>query len=357
MSFNSQYVKVGGVWKPITSLQVQVGGVWKPATSGQVQVGGVWKSLSPGASYNKFLITPTSTGTADLVYDLSIANTPAGFWTHVSDAGDINVYLQDGTTRVACHVVGFNKTNKTGLVFFACGAGTAFYIVYGTGITTPAAGAQYGQNATYESAIVACWGGESLNDVTVFQNNNQSGTPPSIVAGKIGKALSYDGSTQYFEAADAASLRITGDISLMTWVNTTYYVGRILCAKTQNNNIPAPYDFEAGRLVMGNGTVFAQHTATTTPTASIWQHIIHGRAGTTAYHYLQGAANGSGALSTTVTDQGYPLRMGIRQDNEKLAGQMCQTRLYSRMLSSTEAAVHFANQNNQTQFWTVGAQE
>ena len=340
---------------------------------------GIMAGQTVAATSNKFLITPVSTGTADLVYDLSISKTPSTFWDHVSAGGDINVYLQDGTTRVACHVVGFSKTNKTGLVFLACGAGTSFYLVYGSGITTPAAIAQYGQYAVYESAMIGCWHGNDLNDSTGNQNNGTSTNSPSIVAAKLGSGFSFDSSNnQYLDVGNGSSLRYTGNnMTIMAWINMTGTSGKnggwIVIAKDAANTYPAmpnpnPYVFYVQTnakgvvLYRGNGSSNDYHGSNATPSTGAYHHVCAVQNGTSSeQNYMDGSVyGGAGSINTPIADGNAHAYIGssVSDGSSYCAyGVINELRIYSRVFTATEYAYQYANQNNPSTFWTVGAQE
>ena len=336
-------------------------------------------SATPASTSHKFLITPASTGTADLCLDLSTPAVPSTFWDHVSDGGDINVYDgTNGTTRLACHVVGFNKTNKTGLVFFAYSTSTSFYVVYGTGIATPAAGAQYGQYAAYETALIGCWHGADLTDATSNQNNGASTNPPSIVAAKLGKGFSFDSSNnQYLDVGNGSSLRYTAnDMTIMAWINMTGTSGKaggwIIINKCKASTYPAmpnpaPFVFyvQAGAkgvvLYRGNGSSSDYHGSNITPSTGAYHHVCCIQTGTTTeQNYMDGSAYGSaGNINTSIADQGTDCFIGssVSDGSSYCAyGIINELRVYTRAFSATEYAKQFANQNNQATFWTIGSE-
>jgi hypothetical protein len=47
----AKYVKVGGVWKPVTTEYVKIGGTWKPVLANYVKIGGSWKAIPVGEKF------------------------------------------------------------------------------------------------------------------------------------------------------------------------------------------------------------------------------------------------------------------------------------------------------------------
>ena len=83
-------IKVGGVWKTLTSISIKVGGVWKTVTSGKIRVGGVWKEFfasggggggggggSLTVSVTSSLLTQNGSGMAEAGYVSHASSTTA----------------------------------------------------------------------------------------------------------------------------------------------------------------------------------------------------------------------------------------------------------------------------------------
>jgi hypothetical protein len=321
----------------------------------------------------RFLITPLATiVTADTWFPLSDARVPAAFWDYVrSDGGDIRVTLQDGRTQVAREIVGFNSTTKVGSLFLKVNSGTAFYIYFGNRqFAEPLASSTYGKNSTWESALSLVMHGSDMADSTVNANNGTSSSPPSTVAGKMLSAMSFNGSTSKVNIGNGATLRLTGDMTVSCWAKFTDYTAnqRMIIGKLGATYYPGPYDFAAQAtsgipiLLRGNGTIggYASRAATAAATAGVASHLATTMSGTTVAHYLDGAANGGGSLSTTVADDGRDCYVGFRPFDgvEIMKGTIEELRLYSRALAADEIAQHKANQDAPATFWNaVGSME
>jgi hypothetical protein len=311
-------------------------------------------------AFPKFQITPASTGTADLMYDLSNASTPAGFWTHVSAGGDINVYAQDRTTRLACHVFLFDRTAHTGIVVFAATGATSFYIAYGTGIATPASNAAYGQFAAYESAMSACFHFVDGSDATSHGNNFTPQTGMTFVAGQIGKAIQCSGNTNSGPMSTVGFPVGNGARTMMTWFRSTLTgANREMFAW----GTPASLQLDALARVASNNVSHSHYSADDDDIAVITintlYHVIATKDAANAYNgYISGvnvhSRAGGPTLKTASGTTGY--MGGLTATANLWVGTLCETRIYNREFNATEAAVHFANQNNQATFWTVGGE-
>ncbi len=313
----------------------------------------------------RFLITPPALSVADVYFPLALA--PAAFWNFVrSDGGDIRVLKNDGVTPVPFQIVGFNSTTKVGSLFVKVASATAFYVYFGNRQTAGlAASDTYGSKNVWESALSLVMHGSDTTDSTVNANAASTTTPPSIVSGKLLSAMSFNGSTNKVNLGNGASLQLTGDMTVMCWAKFTDYTAhqRMILGKLGATYYPGPYDFAASAtsgipvLLRGNGTVshYATQAATAGVTAGVTSHIAATMASTTVTHYLGGAPNGGGSLSTTVADAGGDCYVGFRiyDGVEIMQGTIEELRLYSRALSGAEVAQHYANQNGPATFWTI----
>src|SRR4029077_4599521 len=88
------------------------------------------------------------------------------------------------------------------------------------------------------------------------------------------------------------------------------------------------------RFYRGNGVVNANVVATVIPSAGV-QHVMSvAMQGTSVTHFLDGAANGTGTLSTTIADAGTPLRVGSRNDTlQFMKGDIAEALIFRSALS------------------------
>ena len=114
-----------------------------------------------------------------------------------------------------------------------------------------------------------------------------------------------------------------------------------------NDLIAAPYEFYlldgVPTLLRGNGTLSANFAATPQMVSiNTWTNLSVTMISTTVNHYLNGILNGSGTLSTTITDINSPLYIGARGNNSYYCtGKISQIRIYNRALSQSEIQQNF----------------
>lgn len=188
--------------------------------------------------------------------------------------------------------------------------------------------------------------GRRANDISGNGNHGTHILDPSWTGtgGKLtGSALTLNGSTQYISVPTSASLGIVGDMSMVCWLKIASYNWHMLFTKT-NGGTPGPYSAYVNQVRgtiefhRGNGTLDAYVESTNPGPVNLWQFVAVTMAGTMVQHYLNGAANGSGTISTTIADYGNAMRLGSRADGFWLGGQMANWRLYNRALSASEVA-------------------
>jgi len=309
-------------------------------------------SLAASSTYH-FVITPASTGTADLYYDLSLA--PAGFWSHVrSNGGDIRVTAQDGTTQLAREVSGFDYAGHKGSLFIGMGAATSCYIYYGNpSATEPAANSTYGKYAVWESAAKLVSHGADLNDATSNQNNGSSPYPPSIVDGKIGKALSFDGASTYLTCPINGNIGVPITVSVWVYLNATSS-SELEVLGFSGDQIGITYGVNSKFLLWSLNTYIQPASK---PNTLTWYLLTATIVNGTKTLYVNGAnpvstsAGNEQGMTALILGRQYPAATRFFNGLED------EARIYSRALSPTEIATMYANQNNPATFWTTGAEQ
>jgi len=192
--------------------------------------------------------------------------------------------------------------------------------------------------------------GRRANDISGNGNHGTQLLDPAWTGtgGKLtGSALTLNGSTQYVSVPTSASLAIVGDMTMVCWLKISAYNWHMLFVKSNAGNA-GPYMAYVNQVRgtiefhRGNGTLDAYVESTNPGALNIWYCIAVTMTGTAVQHYLNGATNGSGTLSTTIGDSGTVLRLGNRSDGFWLGGQMANWRLYNRALSAAEVAQLYA---------------
>jgi hypothetical protein len=218
---------------------------------------------------------------------------------------------------------------------------------------------QSSQEGTLSNGLVGYWpfDGNDISGTTAYDRSGQgnNGTltnGPTKAMGKVGQALSFDGSDDYIDVPDSAALSLTGDMTISAWVNPSNLANiHGIIGKTYSN-VPGPYDYyidtDTGggcggtgpnkrAFYRGNGGIYAYVCSKSAIVANKWQHVAVTMSGTTVTHYLDGVPDGAGTLSTTIADSNTALRIGSRNDDyTKMFGALDEPRIYNRALSAGE---------------------
>jgi hypothetical protein len=143
------------------------------------------------------------------------------------------------------------------------------------------------------------------------------------VVGKVGNGMDFElDNTQYFYAIDHADWDLASGYSLSLWLKMestpTYQYLQNQWGNVGAGNAAWTYRLESGRPSIGNYNITSGSNfvyATNALTTNVWYHIaavyLGGTTGTNAYHYTDGAANGSGTMATIPQTSGYTMSFGI----------------------------------------------
>jgi hypothetical protein len=174
------------------------------------------------------------------------------------------------------------------------------------------------------------------------------------VAGKIGGALSFNGSS-YISVPSCAALNITGDITIDAWVNfarggndSDMSQQSIVTKCFGNGAYNNPYDFRTSanvapvlELIRANGSTHEQsYSGDTYVPLNSWHNVAVVEQGTAAYFYIDGILTGTvwgvPPLTSPPTGNNYAMLIGARYDGLYFDGLMDDVRIYNRALTSTE---------------------
>lgn len=163
-----------------------------------------------------------------------------------------------------------------------------------------------------------------------------------------GSNLAFDGVDGELVFTHNSTLAITGDMTLVAWVNYAAWDWHMLFTKTSSSTAgPFMAYVNASRGTIefhrGNGTLDAYVESTTPGPLSTWHCVAVTMSGTAVTHYLNGASNGTGTLSTTIGDGGNDMRFGNRPDGFWLTGEAANIRLFSRALAASEIAALYSD--------------
>lgn len=186
--------------------------------------------------------------------------------------------------------------------------------------------------------------GDVVNDIS------GNGFDGAIVGGSTWAdgGVVFDGSGNEITVAHDAALAITGDMTIVAWLKYSSYDWHMLLTKT-NGGTAGPYmayvNAARGTIEFwrGNGSGGDYIESTDPGPTGAWYCAAVTMSGTTVTHYLDGASNGSGTLSTTIGDSGTGLKFGKRADGFYLNGSAKNMRLFDRALSGAEIATLYSD--------------
>jgi hypothetical protein len=202
------------------------------------------------------------------------------------------------------------------------------------------------------------WTTDVAQDTSGSGNNGQMiamSTTTSPVAGEIGQALQFDGTSQWIAISDAASLRPAA-ITVSAWIKVSSSVAQraVIAEKwydgsvrgygieITNQNCPFQIAFRYSDVNSGNG----EHTACSgvTPAVGTWYFVTatYDAALGLATIYVNGVADGTNqdTASNSLEQPTSPLGIGAANDggtwNYLFPGTIDDVRIYNRALSGAE---------------------
>ncbi|HEY4415516.1 MAG TPA: LamG-like jellyroll fold domain-containing protein [Verrucomicrobiae bacterium] len=204
-----------------------------------------------------------------------------------------------------------------------------------------------------DAGVVADASGVSQwNDLSGNGNNflQSFGPPfePQIIANAINglPAIRFNAADETFMSANSSpTLAITGDMTILAVANFATLTGNtngMIVSKT-SANLPAPYDYYVRpgqvQFYRGNGTVNGLVNSTAVPSVGVPHLLDVTMRGNTVTHRLDGRANGSGNLATTIGDNGNSLYIGTREDGtSRLNGDLAELIIIGASISTNDLA-------------------
>ncbi|HEX5076793.1 MAG TPA: LamG-like jellyroll fold domain-containing protein, partial [Gemmatimonadaceae bacterium] len=200
--------------------------------------------------------------------------------------------------------------------------------------------------------------GNASDSSTYGSNATLVGSPP-FVAGRVGQALSLNGSTQYATVADAPHLDLTTGLTMAAWINPAAAATQNLIKKavtagaTVNGyelSLASPTSPAGQRVFVRlnqatSGDMFRINSTSTYPTNGTWMHVAATYDGTTTKLYVNGVLENSAAGPAAIATNNLALALGAQSDAaSKYTGLLDDVRLYSRALSAAEITA-LANAN------------
>jgi hypothetical protein len=216
----------------------------------------------------------------------------------------------------------------------------------GTGID----GNQYGFNDVFDN-LVSYYTLNEAEGTTVNDSkgtNNGTNNNATIVDGKYGDCLEFDGSSSYVDFGDITDFEFgSSDFSIEAWVypdvvNTSQAIFSKYNGSADNNREFIFYIYSDGKLGLNtysDGTSATETIAmsSTSLSASTWQHVVVVKSGTNVKFYINGTQAGTGsAVSTLYSGTSKAILGAVDGGSLYFDGKIDNVRIYSDALDEEE---------------------
>ncbi|MHC4118542.1 MAG: LamG domain-containing protein [Planctomycetota bacterium] len=199
-----------------------------------------------------------------------------------------------------------------------------------------------------QAELVGWWRLDEGSGTTAFDssgNGNDAtfqGSPAWVEDGKLGKAIRFNGTSDYLAAPDSESLDINGDqVSMAAWVNGEDWpaanhvvrkvadtgTGSIYMIRVQPDTVRVYLNTSAGETVIDGTTTLATNE---------WIHIALTYDGAEARIYVDGQLDVAVDVSGELTQSDNELRIGRGEPAGYFMGMIDDVRVYNHALTEDE---------------------
>ena len=342
----------------------------KPGTSGGNQyIVGKWN----GATLLNYLLMVNAGGTTATFFvgdgngpNGASATVSPGVWSHIVgmwDGTNTKIYLNgvfvaNATTPLAPDASGTS-------LFFGQGSGNGVGLyngdldevrIYNRALSADEVGQLYRLTTPTgtDTSLKGYWSfnGQDISSATAFDRSGAgntgtiSGASKSI--GRVGQALSFDGTDDSISVTDSSSLNQTSAITLSAWIKTTAsgrrdIINRQVGSGTYNGyNLVLGDDYygctggSTGKLGFFMGTTGGLTLCSkTSVNDGNWRFTVATYDGTTARLYVDGVLDNSTAMGNGLSG-GTTLYIGRSNAGGFFNGLLDEVRIYGRTLSASE---------------------
>jgi hypothetical protein len=171
------------------------------------------------------------------------------------------------------------------------------------------------------------------------------GSPTGNQAGALSdstKAVDFNGSSQYINVADDATLRVGDVFSIEMWVKPASgsaggFMWFVSSTPDEGFNF-----YHAGGFAWRLGTYGGDMVASSTPlTVSVWNHIVATKNGATVKLYLNGVDVTGSVTNHTIASGTQGMQLG-RSEHNLFDGVIDEIAIYDHALSGARIAAHYA---------------
>src|SRR4051812_11418052 len=204
------------------------------------------------------------------------------------------------------------------------------------------AGALWPAAAHATTGPVAAYGFEDTGDLTVAGDTTTFGNTGTVVggaaraAGKVGSAISFDGSNDMVTIPDAGPISLASGMTLEAWVNPTTTNGyRTVLMKGRKADLSYAMYVDSANVSSENQTSTA--AVSSLPPTGTWTHMAATYDGTTLRLYIDGVQVSTANRPGPLTPGDGPLTIGGNGVwGERFSGKIDEVRVYDRPLTATQ---------------------
>ena len=167
---------------------------------------------------------------------------------------------------------------------------------------------------------------------------------PSIVQGKFGEALDFDGADDYVDCGVGDSLDVTSAVTIEVWVKGTFMPAwnAIVCKRPQERSWFIGAD-SVGKIdfdVSGDGTSWGlvNHIGTANVADDEWHHLVGTYDGKTGRIYVDGVLDAEGGTPGEIMSHLVKTTIGSTGSTYFTKAIIDEVRIYERALSEAEIA-------------------
>ena len=185
------------------------------------------------------------------------------------------------------------------------------------------------------SGMVSWWPGDGNSNDIMGTNNGTLENGATFAAGMAGQSFSFDGTDDYLQVPDSASLDLTSQITIDAWINPAALGRRVVDKITAGASDGYLLDIWPGnvRFIVGNQGV----NGSTPLTSGAWTHIAATYDGSQMRVYVNGVLDGSLTTNIAIPVNSLPLRIGADQNgSNQFNGLIDEVEIFNRALSAAE---------------------
>lgn len=316
----------------------------------------------------------------DFTLLIDLSTLPASWWAAVdtTDGTRGRAYVDSSEVELAVDWIDFDDSGETGWLRVLwtgtlATTGTQTVRIYppNTGNAAVAASDTYGSDNAYAShwkMYVPDGGGvdrtSSSNDLTANGGYTAGGS-----VGKVGTATTFDGTDDYGERADNATLDITGALTIMAWVKSAasaadtegiiskyFQTGNqrsYVLVQNSTTNLPSFVISSDGTFQSGNVL-----NGTTALGVGDWHHVAGVFVPSISREiYVDGVSeNSSGTAPSGIHSGSAPLWIGMQFSNAaqyRINAVIDDVQIHAAGLPAAWIAEETAQSNDQSTFWTT----